>query len=220
MKIATLIAGLLLLSAPSVSSADVLSLYSGGEMSFDYDQFPFGPVAGTFHANGDILELLDFPPTGGGACTGATLDTETTDYFAFVAGVRNPDNSIDLTFIHIRSDAGISTESYQFDPVNQRVLFGFIDDATAITMPEDLVNFDFRLWLDQVEAKHKFTGALGNVTFTSISPEGIEGSFDGILVDTEDTTLVSISNAMFRLSGDPLPVEDESWGSIKGRYQK
>jgi hypothetical protein len=65
MKFATLIAGLLLLAAPS--SADVLSLYSGGALAFDYDEFPFGSLSGTFHAEGDLLDLTTFPPPGAGA---------------------------------------------------------------------------------------------------------------------------------------------------------
>jgi hypothetical protein len=110
--------------------------------------------------------------------------------------------------------------SYQLDPVNRRVLLGFIDDGTGITPPEDLTNFDFQQWLTLIEAKHVFVGALGSMTLDDVRPERVAGTFSGLMMDINDGTLITVSNAGFSLAADPVPVEDTTWGSIKARYQR
>lgn len=223
MRPAPWIAAMLLTLSPGSTFADTLSLFPSGEMSFTFDEFPFGSLSGAFLAGGDAADLASFPPGGSGAAVGVVADSDSTDYFIMAAGVRNPDGSVDLAFVHIRADAGVGTGSYQVDPLNQRVLVGFIDNGRSVSLPDlwtDLIGYDYTEWLALIDADHKFLGALGSVVVTTLDGSTVEGSFDGLMADISSGVLISVTQSGFRLARAPSPVDKESWGAIKGRYQR
>jgi hypothetical protein len=203
--------------------ADSLELYSGGLLKFEFRQFPFGPLSGSFHAEGDVLDPSEFPPDADGACTGFLASFETDARLGAFGGYVNPDQSVDLAFMIINGTFPFAPGTYRIDPRDGDVTMGFINNGRGIELPdefEQLVTFGWREWFDQVIGDHKFSAVFGTVEVTAVEADRVSGTFDeGLMVEMDDGTIISMSEGEFRLTPLVLPVDEISWGAIKGLYR-
>ena len=140
-------------ASPAVSGSP--TLLDDGRLTFDYAQFPMGPYAGTFSAEGSIAFPPEFP-AGSGATYGLVAEAEGIHYLLVVGGVRNLDETVDAAFLYLTSTIPFEPGTYPLDPATYSITYGFVDGATSLTFPENPHEFDWN------------TASIGAVTSSSV----------------------------------------------------
>ena len=101
--LATILFGLAFLSSPvSATVPDIL--INGGTEDFSYQQFPSGPIVGTFGSSGS---LIADPATEGTAATTYVLDG--FNYLTVVGALEDGANFVDGGVLILKSAAPITT---------------------------------------------------------------------------------------------------------------
>ncbi len=173
--------------------------YEEGIVTFDFVQWPFGGMEGTFLAEGPVWnEDLSFPEGQtqgcGGGISGAVGDT--TKVIA-IGAIDNPNGSRDAAVVFITFPEGPAVGNYIVDSETLSAGFVWIDDVVNLTMPEE--GDDYQLWFDNLEADHKFGPYSGSINVTAVGTEGFSGTFSGMMADPDDYTLLTISNGQFEV---------------------
>jgi hypothetical protein len=223
MKSALRIAVLFFASA-TVSQAQDLRLYGGGTVSFDFRQFPFGPLAGSFRCQGQIFDPATFPPGSPGAAAGFIGQTDPGSMMGVVGGFLNvdPQRSADLMFLVLKNVDPIVPGRYGFEPQNQDISVGFVNNGRSLELPNtfsELVTFDWRDWFLRIEADHRFIGVYGTITIKEVREDTLTGTFDGLMMEVESGTLISVSSGQFNLGRTLVSVDEMTWGVVKGLYR-
>jgi hypothetical protein len=217
MKITTIFA--LSLSLALASNALATEVLDEGLVSVDYAQFPVGPYVGSFLSDGSISDPDAFPPGGTGASIAIRTNVAGVHYMVVLGGKQNVDSSIDGTFLFLRSPVPFATGVYPIDPVGFTAIFGFVDDASEIDIPEisDLQNW--QAWVAGIIAEHKLLSASGAIMLTSVTDGVLEGTFSGLGAEFGGGIMASFTNGVFSIGPEPLAVEGSSWGAIKSLYR-
>lgn len=193
--------------------------YVSGDVSFHYQQFPWGVYAGDFLAQGlgfdDQLPGWEFDQAVGGLFAAAP-DTTTAFWYA---ATLEPDLTVDLALLWVRKPGdGIPAGDYAVDVPGRTVLFAYVDGISDFTLPAAPVGFDPSQWLGSVTCEHLFLAISGTVHVTEANARGFDGTFTGIAADTE-LMLVSIGSGEFQLEGVDVGNEAASWGDVKALFR-
>jgi hypothetical protein len=214
--VAALLVGGLFLSHPAHAQD---FLFDTGRIFFEYAQYPDGPYAGVFEAEGAIDPSDPDFPDGVQGCYGVVMDVGGVYTLLSVAGFLNPDDSIDGMVLLISSHSPLAPGDYLIDPVGFTVGIAFVDDAVGVTFPEDPFNVDWEGWLGSIEAAHVFVGVSGIITIDTINAEEAIGSFVGLLSDDFGNGIsAQMSNGAFEISHTTVPTQSSTWGGIKALY--
>lgn len=197
------------LAFSTAGAQTIFEEYEEGSLSFDFEQWPFGGLEGSFLADGPVWdEDLNFPEgqtSGcGGGIAGAVGDTTRT---IAIGATDNPDGSQDVAVVFVTFPEGPAVGSYVVDTENMTVGFVWIDDAVNLTIPEE--GDDFQLWFESLEAEHKFGSTSGTVNVTAVGTEGFSGTFSGMMGEPEDYILLDITGGQFDLTNvamAPVPM--------------
>ncbi|MCP4291719.1 MAG: hypothetical protein GY780_07765 [bacterium] len=210
-----LFTALLILVAMTVYSAagaqNLYSEYDDGSASFDYVQWPFGGMEGSFGAEGPVWdENLEFPEGQtngcGGGISGAVNDT--TRALA-IAAIDNGDGTKDVGVIFVFFPNGPETGSFGVDSVNFTTGFAWINRVSNLTMPEE--GDDYQAWFDNLDAFHKFGSTSGTIHVTAVGEDGFSGTFSGQMGDPDTFTLLTITNGVFDMIDIPTSAVPEAF---------
>ncbi len=211
MKIfATALCGLALFAAPGFATGPDI-LINGGNMDFDFQEFPSGPITGHFASVGEIVAA---PAGSGTAATTYVLDG--TNYLTVVGALEDGLNFYDGAAIILASPIPIVAGTYPLDAISG--LFVFVDDAASWTPPVDIWNTNWTSELSSIVAAGKYGSISGSVTLTSVSASLIAGTFDVTVNDPDTGTMLTITAGSFNLESSTA-VDAGTWGSIKSLYR-
>ncbi|MBZ0270074.1 hypothetical protein K8I85_18130 [bacterium] len=196
-------------------AAAAYSLVDGGTTDFDYQQFPFGPYNGSFHADGQILAGVG----ANGGTVGTFFDVGGEHWLVVLSAVLDGGGSIDGAMLLVRSATPIAAGVYPVDPVNGKVLFAFVDNAVSFAIPADPTTVDWQAWFETLVASRKFVGASGAITLENVATDKAVGSFSGLTIEFSDNTPVSVANGSFRVTGGTTAVDGSTWGHVKADYR-
>lgn len=197
------IVGLLALSALA-QEPEYENYYDEGRASFSYEQTPFPSYSGTFEAEGPALPLDGTFPPGQTEAVGGFMAyvTEDSVQTAFYAAVANDDGTYDLALAAIRT-LGLPTPGlYPVDVLNGTGVFGFVDDAANIDLPDTLDQQHLMAWLNELPATHKLVSASGQITLAAADADTLYGSFAGLTAELDGGFFfVDVEDGQFNLSG-------------------
>jgi hypothetical protein len=192
--------------------------FGSGRLEFGYREFPTGPYSGRFYAEGSVLDFGAFPPSAPGAVHAAHVQHNGLHIIIILGGFQNADGSGDVAFLYLQSDEPFTPGTYVVDPVTYSVVFGFVDDATGIQIPDQLWDANWETIFDSVLAAHKMGSVSGLITLDEVTPGRVSGSFAGYLAEPDGIRAV-VTDASFTAGAVVLPVETSSWGSVKAAYR-
>ncbi len=186
------------------AAQSIYSEYDAGTISFDYLQWPFGGLEGSFLSDGPIWnDDLSFPEgqTSGsaGGISGAVGDT--TQAIA-IGLIDNSNGTQDVAVIFVTFPEGPAIGSYTVDTETMTAGFLWIDQVSNLTIPAE--GDDYQLWFDNLQANHKFGSTSGTIQVTAVSEDGFTGTLDGMMGDPDNFTIVTISNGVFDVVDVPL----------------
>jgi hypothetical protein len=147
------------------------------------------------------------------------VEVQGVHYLLVVGGKQNLDATADAAFLFLRSGAPFGPGSYPVDAVGYTAIFGFVDDASSIDVPDDPHTTDWEAWVAALVAEHKLLSATGAIVLSTVSDTLIEGSFSGIGGEFGGGIMAAFANGQFSLDPEPLSVEPGTWGSIKALYR-
>ncbi|HOX27312.1 MAG TPA: FlgD immunoglobulin-like domain containing protein [Candidatus Krumholzibacteria bacterium] len=192
-------------AAAQIANPD--TLYDGGSLSFDYVQTPIPLYSGSFAAEGGALAPDGTLPPGatqavGGGSVATELDTVATAVYAVVG---NPDSTFDGALIALKTIGPLVPGSYPVDAAGGTAVFGFIDDATELALPDSLDQATIRRWLETMTAAHKQISISGSIQILAVNADTLRGTFSGLTADFDGSFfLVNVNLGQFALSGaDP-----------------
>ncbi len=191
---------LVITSSFATSTAQLLEeQFEAGSVSFDYVQWPFGGMEGSFQVEGPVWdENFNFPEgftSGcGGGINGAVNDTTRAMAMALT---NNPDGTQDFFALLVTFPEGPTLGSFPVDAETMTNGFLWIDDATNLTIPDQVD--DIQAWLDGIQANHKFGSSSGTIVVTEVSEAGFSGTFNGTIGDPADFTVLTVTNGQFAL---------------------
>ena len=192
----------LILACAGHAGAQTPVLYDEGSYAFDYMQWPFGSYGGSFSAEGAMLDSLIWGDTQLEAVGGALESlADTTTAWAYGA-VYNPDDSVDISLLLLRSVGELAPGYYPIDITDFMATFVFFDDVADFTIPDD--TSDIQAWLDGVVAAAMFFGSNGGITVSTVSETAFAGSFMGQMLDPDTFTMITIDDGAFALTGEPV----------------
>jgi len=206
------------MSLAGSSQAAPAAFYPSGVMSFTYQQVPFG-LNGAFASDGAVFAPAAFPAGGPGATTAMYAEAEGRAFPLVAGGVFNADRSVDAAALFLRLPAPIVPGTYSIDLVNYTAVFAFVDDATAVDLPDDITTTDFDTWVAAIQSSHKFLSAVGSITIAQIDPGTLQGMFALTATDLVTGMPVLIPDGIFSV-GTTTAVESGSWGGIKALYRE
>ena len=221
MRLATTIfpfATMLALAIPTPAPATIL-VYEQGSVGFKFSQFPVGTYGGNFFSDGNVTDPGAFPPGESGASLAVRTTVAGVDYLVIFGGFQNTDRTADVAFLFLKKNSPLSPGNYPIDPVGFSALFGFVDDASGLDLPDDPHATDWMAWVSGVVAKHKLLSASGTIHLSTVSDVLVEGTFSGLAAEFGGGMMVSFEDGMFSLDPPPLSVDKSSWGSIKSLYR-
>lgn len=218
MKFTTISASLLTFALATGAVAQT-TIYDQGVMGFGYAQFPVGPYGGAFLSDGAIADPEAFPPGGPGASMAIRANVAGVHYLLVLGGLQNTDSTVDAAFILLRSTSPFAPGVYPVDPIGYTAIYGFVDDASSVTVPEHPDTTNWQAWVAGIVADHKFVSGSGAITLTIVTDLLIEGTFSGIGGEFGGGMMVAFNNGHFSIDPEPLAVGNNSWGSIKGLYR-
>jgi len=184
-------------------------LYDYGRVSFSYAQTPFPGYSGDFEAEGDGLpEDGQFPPDQtqavGGFMVPVTPDSMQTAIYAAVA---NADGTYDVAMAAIRTLGEPTPGIYPVDVLNGSGVFGFVDDADSIALPDTLDQAHLVAWLTDLTATHKLVSATGSIAIAGVDADTLYGSFSGTMAEFDGGFFfVNLNGGQFNLSGAEIAV--------------
>jgi len=190
-----------------------------GRLEFAYRQFPSGSYAGTFVADGNLVDVTSFPPAAPGAVHAVHVLHDGVYTILVLGGFGNADDSGDIAFVLLQSEQPFAPGTYYVDPVTFSVTYGFLDDASGLEIPAEPWAVDWRVVLESIVADHKLAAISGIVTLTTVEPTHIAGTFGGYMAELDGPLRVAVSDASFSVGVTVLPVEATSWGEIKAFYR-
>lgn len=191
------------------------TFFDEGTMDFSYT----GSLTGGFSADGSVTDVSEFPVDAAGVCVGYYITSEIPGaegaVFQGYGGVVNPDNTMDIVLVWINreGESALSTETYPID-AEETVIITFYDDADEVQV------FPFSPPV-VTSAAHFFTSQPGgNLTFDAVSHTGVSGTYSCTMVDALNPTLtITVTDAMFNLTGTGTPAKDKAWGDVKALYR-
>jgi len=189
--------------------------YEEGIVTFDYEQWPWGGMEGTYLTNGPVWnEDLSFPEGQDSGCGGGVSGAvgDTTRAIA-IGAIDNLDGSRDVAVVFVTFPTGPAVGSYTVDAVTMTAGFVWIDDVTNLTMPEE--GDDYQLWFNGLEANHKFGSTSGTIYVTAVGTDGFAGSFSGLAGDPDDYTILDITNGQFEVLNNAAAPVPQAMASIK-----
>jgi len=195
---------LLILASGALAQLPDGQLYDAGQVSFSYVQTPFPGYSGNFAAEGPGLPPDGQLPPGqveavGGVTAAATADSMQT---AFYAVVDNQDGTYDVALGAVRTLGAPTPGTYPVDLANGTSLFGFIDDAQSVDLPDTLDQDSLVEWLLNLPAAHKLISTSGSITLAGADADTLYGTFSGTTVDVDNFLFfVNVDNGQFNLSG-------------------
>jgi len=192
--------------------------FDGGRLEFGFREFPSGLYSGTFFAEGSVLDFGAFPPSFPGAVHAAHVRHDGLHMIVLLGGFQNPDGSADVAFLFLQSEEPFAAGQYVVDPMTYSIVFGFVDDATGVQIPEDLWSADWQTVFDSVLASHKMGSVSGVITLDVVEPGRVVGSFAGYMAEPDGVQVV-VTDATFNAGAVILPVESSSWSRIKAIYR-
>jgi hypothetical protein len=193
----------------TASAQEIYEQYEEGIVTFEYLQWPFGGMEGTYLAEGPVWNPdLTFPEGQDNGCGGGIAGAvgDTTRAIA-IGAIDNPDGTRDAAVVFVTFPEGPALGVYPVDTVTMSAGFVWIDDVANLTMPEE--GDDYQLWFDNLEADHKFGSTSGSIYVTAADTEGFSGTFSGMMGDPDDYTILTISNGQFEVLNvfmAPVPV--------------
>ena len=209
---------MLALAVPAPAPATIL-VYEQGWVGFKFAQFPVGPYGGNFYSDGNVTDPGAFPPGGSGASLAVRTTVAGIDYLVIFGGLQNSDTTADVAFLFLKTPSPLAPGNYPIDPVGFSALFGFVDDASGLDLPDDPHATDWTAWVAGLIAEHKLLSASGSIQLTTVTDILIEGTFSGLAAEFGNGFMVSFTDGAFSLDPPPLSVDQSSWGSIKGLYR-
>ena len=204
-KVILLVATLVCLAAPALAQDEIFAIYDEGSYSFSWAQWPFGDYDGNFAAAGAILDSLTWGDTQTQSCGGSNMSVQDTT-IAWCYGARyNPDTTVDIGAIFVRSTGPITPGSYPVDINTFMAGFAFFDDITNFSIPD--IGGDLATWLAGLNAAHRMVSSGGTINVQAVSDTEFRGTFSGTAVDADNVLLIiTVSNGAFNLTGEPFLV--------------
>ena len=200
-----LLGAIVLASAPGSALAqfEPLKLYGSGELSFAYDQWPFGGYSGEFAAAGEGVDWEngldpDWTEAVGGAMVAVGSDSVATFWYGLV---HNDDETVDMSLLFVMSEGLPTPGYYAIDPEALTAECVFFDDIDNFTLPEDIDPESLLAWLEALSADYRFYGISGNIILNTVDSETLTGSFTGRLAEPDQLMLIDVSDGIFDLEG-------------------
>ena len=221
MRLATAIlsfALMLALAVPAPAPATIL-VYEQGSVGFKFSQFPVGTYGGNFFSDGNVTDPDAFPPGGSGASLAVRTTVAGADYLVIFGGLRNTDATADVSFLFLKRPSPLTPGDYPIDPVGFTALFGFVDDASSLDLPDDPHATDWQAWVQGLVAEHKLLSASGSIHLTKVTDHEIQGTFSGLAAEFGGGIMVKFEDGEFFLDPPLVSVGESSWGSIKSLYR-
>ncbi len=191
-------------AANSSMAETIYSEYDEGTLGFHYNQWPFGGIEGDVVSDGPMwLEDLSFPEgQTSGSSGGIAGDVGDTTRAVVIGLIDNPDGTQDATVLYVTFPEGPAVGDYAVDTETMMAAFVYVQQATDLTIPDQ--GDDYQLWFDNLDAVHKFGSTNGTIHVTEVSEEGFAGTFDGMMGDPDTYTIITITEGIFAVTGDPL----------------
>lgn len=199
-----------LLAVPSAFACTDTQI-NGGTLQFDYAEVSGGPIAGSFLSDGSLVLA---PPNEGTAA--ATYSLDGLEYLVVIGGIDNGSNFVDVGVIIVRGAVAPGPGTYAFDGTS--AFFVFVDDAVGYTVPTDICATNWTLELLGAVAAGKYGATTGSVTFNSVSPTSVSGTFSGMAIDPTSFTTLQVSSGSFNVE-EATSVEPSSWSGVKSAYR-
>jgi len=168
--------------------------YYKGNLSFDYQQFPFGPFSGTYQVEGEID--TNFVDTFEGV--GAFVITENDiTYINLFAPRINLDLTLDMFMFYIETEGDLTPGTHTVS-LDLTTMFAFIWKENLITYTPE----------------YTFISTSGSIVITEVTDTTFSGTFGGFASDFIWATLIQISNGIFSVSlaGTNVNIDNEHIG--------
>jgi hypothetical protein len=195
---------LILLLVPALASAQdqVIGVYDEGQLSFDYQQWPWGSYAGTFSAEGAALDTLLWGNEQIETCGGSIeVITDTTLAWGYGA-IYQDDDTVDIAALFIRGAGELVPGDYVVDLTTFMAGFIYFEGVSDFVIPED--QGDIAAWLAAIVADRKFVSAEGVIGVTQVDAGAFNGTFNGSALDPESMMIITVSDGLFSYTGSIL----------------
>jgi len=208
--LATRLGALLALASPALGNPTAVVL-NGGTMDFDYLEVPPGSINGSFTSNGIIV---DAPPVEGTAA--ATFELDGSHYAVVVGALEDGANFVDGGVIVVADAAPIAPGNYPLNGVDG--VFVFVDDAIGWVPPTDFCATNWTQELGSIVSSGKYLSMSGSVTFVTVSPTVIAGTFECLTVDGATGVVLAVSSGSFNID-TTTSVESSTFAKVKALYR-
>lgn len=219
MKTLSILVAVILVPLTFVVSAmaqdEVIGVYTEGQLSFDYEQWPWGSYSGTFSAEGAALDSLLWGNEVTQACGGGIESVSDTTVAWGYGAIYQDDDTVDLAVLFVRGSGELVPGNYAIDPTTFMAGFLYLDGISEIVIPEDPE--DIYAWFDAIVAEHKFMSAEGAIQVTEVTANDFVGTFSGSAIDPVSLMIITVDNGLFSFSGPTLTSTPEEMPTLQVR---
>lgn len=198
--ISAMVLGCLIPNSSFAQVEDFMISFDEGLVRFDYDQFPWGSLSGTYDAEG-LVWNDDFTfPNGAESGAGGVMEvnaTSDTNNVIAMSAIQNANGTVDAAVVFVAFDGVPAPGSFGVELGAMEAGFVWLDDVSNITFPED---DNFQAWFDNIQAAGKYVGMSGTIVVTQVSTEKFVGTFSGRMVNPGNFVLLDITNGAFDIT--------------------
>jgi len=188
---------------PAASLAQIPELaitYDEGLVRFDYDQYPWGGIEGTYTADGPIWNDDFTFPNEGTHGAGGIMEIDAvndTNNVIAMSAIINPDGTVDAAIVFVAFPGVPAPGTFSVELGAMEAGFVWLDDTSNISFPEDN---DFEGWFNSIEAAGKYVGMSGSIVVTEVDTDKFVGTFSGRMVNPGNFVLIDIMGGVFDLT--------------------
>jgi hypothetical protein len=174
--------------------------YDEGLVRFDYDQYPWGSIEGTYTADGPVWNDDFTFPGGASNGSGGVMEIDAvndTNNVIAMSAIINANGTVDAAVVFVAFAGVPAPGSFNVELGGMEAGFVWLDDVSNITFPE---NNDFEAWFNGIEAAGKYVGMSGSIVVTQVDTEKFVGTFTGRMVNPGNFVMLDILSGVFDIT--------------------
>lgn len=198
--IAVLVFGFLIPNPSFAQIEDFMISFEEGLVRFDFDQYPWGSLSGTYDAEGPVWNDDFTFPNGAVSGAGGVMEvnaTSDTNNVIAMSAIQNDNGTVDAAIVFVAFAGVPAPGSFGVELGALEAGFVWLDDVSNITFPED---DNFQEWFDNIQAAGKYVGMSGTIVVTEVSTEKFVGTFSGRMVNPGNFVLLDITGGVFDIT--------------------